>query len=194
MASAVDLADHASPFWPGTVHPRWKQPLGARLALEARRIAYGEAALTSRGPQVETITGYMACLDTDYGCGSYHQKDAVVLRIAFSSVGAGLNVVTFAAQNFISTWQNSTATPPTVCRVPCSIVPTSVTASTIDVYCTSEQYCVGVYPEGGLDALFMDLPVVAVFNSAGLPMEPFSVNISTAATWPLPKGGKQLWP
>jgi hypothetical protein len=36
--------------------------------------------------------------------------------------------------------------------------------------------------------------VVAVFNSAGLPMEPATFNVSTAGVWPLPKGGKQLWP
>ena len=194
MASAIDLADHASPFWPGSIHPRWKQPVGHRMSLEARRIAYGETALVSRGPQIASIFGFMACLDTDYGCGSYHEKDAVVLRLAFSSVGDGLNVITFAATQLTTTWQNRTATPPVSCRVPCSIVPTSVTPTTLDLYCTAEAYCVSVQPEGGVDALFYDLPVVAVFNSAGLPMEPFSLNISTAGAWPLPKGGKQLWP
>jgi hypothetical protein len=193
MASAVDLADHASPFWPGSVHPRWKQPLGWRLSLEARRIAYGEAALVSRGPQLASVTGFPACA-LDYGCGSYHQKDAVVLRLKFSSAGDGLSVPTFAATQLMSTWQNATATPPVTCRVPCSVVPTGVGADTLDLYCTSEQFCVGVYLEGQLDALYFDLPVVAVFNSAGLPMEPWSVNVTTAAAWPLPPGGKQLWP
>lgn len=193
MASAVDLADHASPFWPGSVHPRWKQPVGHRMSLEARRIAYGETELLSRGPQIATITGFNAC-ELDYSCGSYHQKDAMILRLYFSSAGDGLRVSTFASTQLTSTWANATATPPVSCRVPCSIVPTSVTASSLDLYCTSEQFCVSVQPEGALDALFYDLPVVAIFNSGGLPMEPWSVNISTAGSWPLPSGGKQLWP
>lgn len=36
----------------GSIHPRDKQPIGDRLHLEARRIAYGESGLLSRGPQV----------------------------------------------------------------------------------------------------------------------------------------------
>ena len=81
MASAVDLADHASPFWPGSVHPRWKQPVGYRMSLEARRIAYGETALVSRGPQIASVTGFMACLDTDYGCGSCMSRARLRLRM-----------------------------------------------------------------------------------------------------------------
>jgi len=193
MASTIDLADHASPFWPGSIHPRWKQPVGYRMHLEARRIAYGEGALLSRGPQVATVTAFNAC-ELDYSCGSYHQKDAVVFRFAFLSVGAGLSVATFASVQLLSSWANSTAVPPVACRVPCSIVPTSVTTSTLDLYCTAENYCVSVQPEGPLDLLFFDLPVVAVFNSAGLPMEPWSANVTTAGAWPLPAGGKQVWP
>ena len=72
MASAVDLGDSASPYWPGSVHPRSKQPVGRRLALEAMRLGYEQSryfnwalarglttktpaaantALVSRGPQ-----------------------------------------------------------------------------------------------------------------------------------------------
>lgn len=192
MASAVDLADHASPFWPGSVHPRWKQPIGWRLSLEARRLAYGEAGLVSRGPQLRSVTGFSAC-DLDYSCGSYHEKDAVVLRLAFDSAGGGLSVITFAALNFVATFANATnASAPVSCRVPCSIVPTSVVGDALDVYCTYQQYCLGVALDGAFDALGFDMPVVAVFNSAGLPMEPFSVNITAPAS--LPKGGTQLWP
>lgn len=164
-----------------------------RLSLEARRIAYGEAALVSRGPQIAKIIGFNAC-ELEFSCGSYHQKDPIVLRVTFASVGEGLDVRTFAAQNFLSTWTNASLPPPddAPTRVPCSIVPTSVTADSIDVYCTQEQFCVGKVLSGAFDALYQDLPVVAVYNRAGLPMEPFSVNITAAS--PLPKGGVQLWP
>ena len=71
-------------------------------------------------------------------------------------------------------------------------MPTSVVGDALDVYCTYQQYCLGVALDGAFDALGFDMPVVAVFNSAGLPMEPFSVNITAPAS--LPKGGTQLWP
>jgi len=49
---------------------RHKQPVGARLALEARRIAYGEPDLVSRGPQIEAIEQ----LPGDAPGGSYHRS------------------------------------------------------------------------------------------------------------------------
>ena len=52
---------------------------------------------------------------------------------------------------------------------------------------------VGVYPAGSLDGLFFDVPLVPLYNSASLPMEPFSVNITTRGQR-LPTGGKRLWP
>ena len=52
MATAVDQGDITSNVWPGSIHPRPKQHIGRRLALEARRIAYGQAGLLSRGPQL----------------------------------------------------------------------------------------------------------------------------------------------
>ena len=81
---------------------------------------------------------------------------------------------------------------------PCGIVPTSVTATTLDVYCTADQYCkrkgpAALFPSGSLDALWFDVPVVPVFNSAKLPMEPFSVNVTTNNAT-LPKTGMRLWP
>ena len=43
MASAVDWGDLASPN--GCIHPRWKSPVGARLALTISALAYGTAAV-----------------------------------------------------------------------------------------------------------------------------------------------------
>lgn len=54
MAVAVDLGDPASPF--GDIHPRYKQPVGARLALAGRAVAYGESTLYYTGPLVSGAT------------------------------------------------------------------------------------------------------------------------------------------
>ena len=69
MACTVDLGDAGGPFWPGSVHPRQKQPVGHRLSLEARRIAYGESELLSRGPQIQKIEFLPG--DTPYGSCEY---------------------------------------------------------------------------------------------------------------------------
>ncbi|XP_065890232.1 sialate O-acetylesterase-like isoform X1 [Dysidea avara] len=48
MAVAMDLGDPNSPF--GSVHPRYKQDVGYRLALAGRAIAYKEKSLYYTGP------------------------------------------------------------------------------------------------------------------------------------------------
>lgn len=49
MATAFDLGDGAD------IHPKRKEELGYRLALEARRVAYGEKNLLSQGPMYERM-------------------------------------------------------------------------------------------------------------------------------------------
>jgi hypothetical protein len=134
MASAIDIADSSGPFWPGSIHPRHKQPLGHRLSLEARRIAYGDSVLLSRGPQIRNITGFNAC-DLDFSCGSYHEKDAFIFRLAFDSVGTGLDVRSIAAPMFIMSFDNESMPLPngTACRVPCGVLPNQASPDTIDI-------------------------------------------------------------
>ena len=199
MASAIDIADPSSPFWPGSVHPRWKQPIGHRMSLEARRINYGESVLVTRGPQIKTILAFSGC-KYDFSCGSYHQKDAVVLRLTFNSVGDGLVISNFAVVAFLATFNNASAPISPACRVPGSIVPMNSGDVTdfIDVYITGDEHCVGgttgtLYLMGSFDSLFFDVPVVTIRNSIGLPMEPFSVNITTSGE-SIPDQGIQLWP
>ncbi|KAL4233250.1 hypothetical protein ACF0H5_007934 [Mactra antiquata] len=48
MAVAIDLPDVNSPY--GSVHPRYKQDIAARLALGARNVAYGEHNVVFQGP------------------------------------------------------------------------------------------------------------------------------------------------
>ncbi|RAK69321.1 sialate O-acetylesterase [Hymenobacter edaphi] len=50
MATAIDVGDSTD------IHPRDKQTVGRRLALQARRVAYGEAAVVASGPVFERLT------------------------------------------------------------------------------------------------------------------------------------------
>merc|ERR1712232_951054 len=54
MAVTTDLGDFSSPY--GSVHPRHKIPVGDRLALGARAIAYGEQGVYWTGPIKPTAT------------------------------------------------------------------------------------------------------------------------------------------
>ena len=169
------------------------------MSLEARRINYGESDLVTRGPQIKTILAFSGC-KYDFSCGSYHQKDAVVLRLTFNSVGDGLVISNFAVVAFLATFNNASAPISPACRVPGSIVPMNSGDVTdfIDVYITGDEHCVGgttgtLYLMGSFDSLFFDVPVVTIRNSIGLPMEPFSVNITTSGE-SIPDQGIQLWP
>ena len=48
MAVAMDLGDPQSPY--GSVHPRYKEDVGARLALSAAAVAYGNDSFYYSGP------------------------------------------------------------------------------------------------------------------------------------------------
>jgi len=48
MAVAMDLGDPTSPY--GSIHPRDKQDVGARLALAGRAVAYGDTTVYYSGP------------------------------------------------------------------------------------------------------------------------------------------------
>jgi hypothetical protein len=56
LASAIDLGDAASPWWPGSIHPRHKKTVGERLALQARALVHGEQQLVARGPALRGVT------------------------------------------------------------------------------------------------------------------------------------------
>lgn len=170
MASAIDIGDAASPYWPGSVHPRNKRVVAERLALEARRMVYGESGLLSRGPQLASVA--LAPDDRDHE-GSYHSKDSTTLALTFTSVGDGLAVTSLAQVAFVATYNDST-------RVPASILPTNMTADTLCVYLTPAFGSEQLYPVS-IDALWFDFPVVPVYNSGGLPLEPFRINLNSTA-------------
>ena len=54
LAVTTDLADFDSPY--GSIHPRHKIPVGDRLALGARRVAYKERGVYSAGPGTPVAT------------------------------------------------------------------------------------------------------------------------------------------
>lgn len=53
-AVAIDIGDISSPM--GSIHPRRKQEVGRRLALEAQRIQYGDTKVVSTGPVLASVT------------------------------------------------------------------------------------------------------------------------------------------
>jgi hypothetical protein len=125
MACTVDLGDAGGPYWPGSIHPRSKQPVAARLLLEARRIAYGETGLLSRGPQLQHIE----LLPSDAPGGSYHSKSVQIMRLHWNATGEGLVVAAGGYGNvvFVATLNNSLS-------VPCTLLPTNLTRTSCDVY------------------------------------------------------------
>ena len=52
MAVAMDLGDPTSPF--GSIHPRDKQDVGARLVLSARAVVYKDSTVYFQGPLAES--------------------------------------------------------------------------------------------------------------------------------------------
>ena len=91
MREQVDLGDATAPFWPGSIHPRAKQQIAERLALEARRIAYGERGLLSRGPQLAAVRE----VPDEQWRGVYSGQGrncTGIFRLFFRSAGQGLSV------------------------------------------------------------------------------------------------------
>lgn len=166
MACTVDLGDAASPYWPGSVHPRHKQPVGHRLALEARRIAYGETSLISRGPQLQRIEALPS--DTR---GSYHSKLVQLARVHWKSVGRGglqISPSSFSAVSFLATLNSSQVVPGT-------IMPTNLTATSCDVY-FNLGFNLSLNYVTRIAYLPFDFPPhVPIFGATGLPSEPFDV-------------------
>ncbi|GAB3636440.1 sialate O-acetylesterase [Hymenobacter arcticus] len=74
MATAIDIGD------PADIHPHNKQEVGRRLALAARRVAYGDNKLTASGPTYASLI-----------------TKGSAIQLKFSSVGKGLVVKESAA-------------------------------------------------------------------------------------------------
>ncbi len=69
LAVSIDVGD------PKDVHPKGKEPVGQRLALAARKLAYGEASLIASGPVFREA-----------------KADGATMRVRFDEIGSGLTI------------------------------------------------------------------------------------------------------
>lgn len=76
MAVAIDLGDPTSPY--GSIHPRDKQDVGARLALAGRAVAYADTSVYYTGP-----------LATAAKMAPSPQEGLTQVAVQYSSVGMG---------------------------------------------------------------------------------------------------------
>ena len=67
LAVSMDVGD------PKDVHPKGKEPVGQRLALAARKLAYGEKSLVASGPVFRKA-----------------QPEGATMRVIFTDIGSGL--------------------------------------------------------------------------------------------------------
>jgi len=144
MAIAIDLGD------PKSLHPRDKQPVGHRLALAARAIAYGEKDLVYSGPLLENMT-----------------VDGNKIRLRFKHVGSGLMVkgdkltgFAIAGKDKKYVWADAILAPGTTDTV-------IVSSDTI------VQPAMVRHGWGGS-------PSCALYNKEGLPAAPFRVGELTS--------------
>lgn len=69
LAVAIDVGD------PADVHPKGKEPVGQRLALAARKLAYGETQLVASGPLFREA-----------------KAEGATMRVTFVETGSGLTI------------------------------------------------------------------------------------------------------
>jgi sialate O-acetylesterase len=69
LAVAIDVGN------PADVHPKGKEPVGQRLALAARKLAYGEKSLVASGPVFREA-----------------KAEGATMRVSFTETGSGLTI------------------------------------------------------------------------------------------------------
>lgn len=161
FATAVDLGDPTAPY--GSVHPRAKQPVGARLALAAEAIAYGDSSVVWRGPTLSA-----AVVQTNY--------QTITATVTFNLWGAtGLvnqpNVCpTGVTPSICGNWQftlsNGTVVPATQISVAGATVQAQATPIAVGVQVTTVSYA------------YAPWPVTTIFNNLGLPAIPFEYSFN----------------
>jgi hypothetical protein len=183
MASAIDLGDAASPWWPGSIHPRHKRPVAERLALEARRIAHGEEGLLTRGPAVASVA--------QLAPGEARTEGVVLmaLRLRFNCTGrGGLDASAATARSAPAQFAVAYADGS---RSPVTVLAGSAVADGFDVVVPMTwDRSVPAGDPTRLQAYGADFPQAQVWSKEGLPMEPFDVPLSKGPDgllrWALP--------
>ena len=188
MASAIDLGDSVGMNNnPG--HPRFKQPVGHRLVLEALRVVYPEVEpAVTRGPQlVSAVEIAHPDWDEDYRSTYLGNRR---YRLQFSSVGGGLDVRIPFSDNFAAVLGkpiNRSEVAGAAGRVllQATVVLGSVQNDSLEI--DINAYGNHTIPVTQLAGLFGDRPLCSVFNRESLPMEPFLYAmpsyLSTVAPW-----------
>ncbi len=146
MVTAIDLGE-----W-NDIHPENKKDIGYRIALQARKIAYGEKNLTASGPLYQSM-----------------KIEGNKVLISFSNVGTGLTASAVHA-NFLTGWiginhfavADSNGTYHTAKA-------TIINKNTVEVFADDVKNPVAV------KYAWADNPEnVNLYNSEGLPASPFS--------------------
>lgn len=171
LASAIDIGDPTGPW--GSVHPRHKQPVGTRLMLGALALSYGQTSTIYKGPTFASASATVA-------------GTTVTVSAAFTgdSVSAAnpLNII-----------------PGVICPTQLGVPAAQCGYPTIVTSAGSLNATVAV-SGNGLNLIFTataptanptvqsvaygysQWPVITVYNVAGLPIVPFSKNITATAT------------
>ena len=202
---------HPLPCWPPPQnnypgHPRFKQPVAARLVTQALQIVYGRDVGVGRGPQLVSAEelphpGWAAAYPS-YRSEFLRNRR---FRLHFSSTGSGLDVRIPFTDNFAAVLGapvNRSAVAGALNRtfVRGVVVPGSVTQDSLEI---DVNACVGAGLRVGMPGkcangtlgrvsqiagLFADKPQCAVFNREGFPMEPFLYDMPATG-----QGGMVAW-
>ena len=169
LATAIDLGDPPAddpPF--GTVHPRLKQPLGARLAANALAQVYGQAGVPHLSPRFASASA-----------ATNGRSVTVTVSFEPASVADGPLVIDNSAK--------SASCPPSVPADECGF-PTIVMSDGSAINATLAVAGVtatltGVAAADGLTAVacsyaFDAWPVASLFSAAGFPALPFNKSIA----------------
>eukprot|EP01105_Mastigella_eilhardi_P005522 TRINITY_DN17219_c0_g1_i1.p1 TRINITY_DN17219_c0_g1~~TRINITY_DN17219_c0_g1_i1.p1 ORF type:complete len:512 (-),score=138.52 TRINITY_DN17219_c0_g1_i1:49-1539(-) len=159
MATAVDLGDIDSPD--GDIHPRDKQDVGLRLALNAQHYVYGNVTAVYQGPTVLTVSK-----ESDGPSAS--------VRVTFTKASVARGVV-LAAPN---------ACPASVAASLCGYTSELQTSDGVwheaSIAADNDAQSVHITASlskgttvKGVRYLYADWPLCTIYNNAGLPAPPF---------------------
>ena len=162
MASAIDWGDTTSPL--GNIHPRYKRPVGDRLALAARALAYNDSiAKPFAGPMLLSATNARSTYHGDSTSVTLLFDSPVQLKAPPEGACPVLqNQCAWLALDSV----NATVAP----------VPTNPNALLATAARTGPR-------DGGakqVSYLFGDWPVPTIFGPTGLPAAPFRIAVRQA--------------
>jgi sialate O-acetylesterase len=135
----------------GDIHPTNKEPVGERLSLQARRIAYGETGLVAAGPAFKSL-----------------RIEGAKAVVTFDSVGDGLTLR--GGQSSDTPVPADTLTGFTIAGADGSFVPARARIVGKD---TVEVSAPGVISARAVRYGYINFPVVNLWNKNGLPAGPF---------------------